>query len=282
MAWAHTRHTVDWAIAWALIGEWASKELFPPPLHGNWPKHGHDGNLQEAYKQRRPCLVGWARAAFEQGSLPALLSLPGAVETRVLPGDSFFQATHILMDYMRPAVVHGYGGAKVDLPVSLPALAKFGWTTLGASLLGTCSCLPQWCKKDSGDSVRLAPGCDVSFKVAPAPLTRSVPNGAVETCDSCRSCSSLTSAGLVGQMQPQPSARKTDGPSSNSQTHGVQVIEIIRLLREQFVRCTLPNLKSWSSFDSKDYILRGSRIQTGNSSCGTPLQWGGIARGLLP
>ena len=45
MAWAHTRHTVDWAIAWALIGEWASKELFPPPLHGNWPKHGHDGNL---------------------------------------------------------------------------------------------------------------------------------------------------------------------------------------------------------------------------------------------
>ena len=171
MAWAHTRNTVDWAIAWALIGEWASKELFPPPLHGNWPKHGHDGNLQEAYKQRRPCLVGWARAAFEQGSLPALLSLPGAVETRALPGDSFFQATHILMDYMRPAVVHGYGGAKVDLPVSLPALAKFGWTTLGASLLGTCSCLPQWCKKDSGDSVRLAPGCDVSFKVAPAPLT---------------------------------------------------------------------------------------------------------------
>ena len=62
MAWAHTRHTVDWAIAWALIGEWASKELFPPPRRGNWPKHGHDGNLQEAYKRRRPCLVGWARA----------------------------------------------------------------------------------------------------------------------------------------------------------------------------------------------------------------------------
>ena len=74
MAWAHTKNTVDWAIAWALIGEWASKELFPPPLHGGWPKHGHDGNLMEAYKQRRPCLVGWARAAFEQGSLPALLS----------------------------------------------------------------------------------------------------------------------------------------------------------------------------------------------------------------
>ena len=35
---------------------------------------------------------------------------------------------------MRPAVVHGYGGAKVDLPDSLPALAKFGWATLGAYL----------------------------------------------------------------------------------------------------------------------------------------------------
>ena len=69
--------------------------------------------------------------------------------------------------------MHGYGGAKVDLPDGLPALAKFGWATLGASLLGTCSCFPQWCRKDSGDSVRLAPGCDVSFRVAPAPLSLS-------------------------------------------------------------------------------------------------------------
>ena len=44
---------------------------------------------------------------------------------------------------------------------------------IGASPLGTCSCFPQWCKKDSGDSVRLAPGCDVSFRVAPAPLSLS-------------------------------------------------------------------------------------------------------------
>ena len=29
----------------------------------------------------------------------------------------------------------------------------------------------SWCRKDSGDSVRLAPGCDVSFRVTPAPLT---------------------------------------------------------------------------------------------------------------
>ena len=83
----------------------------------------------------------------------------------MLPGDSIFQATHSLPGYMRPVVVHGYGGAKVDLPASLPALSELGWTTLGASLVGTLGLMPQWCKKDSGDSVRLAPGCDVSFRV---------------------------------------------------------------------------------------------------------------------
>ena len=106
--------------------------------------------------------------------------LPGLVETRVLPGDSIFQATHIIPGYMRPAVVHGYGGAKVDLPTSLPALSAMGWTTLGASLVGTIGSLPQWCKKDSGDSVRLAPGCDVSFKMRACSTDsprRNLPNG---------------------------------------------------------------------------------------------------------
>ena len=114
--------------------------------------------------------MGWARAAFEQGALPALIALPGAVMTR-LPGDSIFQATHILPGYMRPAVVHGYGGAKVDLPASLPSLSAFGWTPLTASLVGTLGLLPQWCKNDSSDSVRLAPGCDVSFRASPCPLS---------------------------------------------------------------------------------------------------------------
>ena len=59
----------------------------------------------------------------------------------------------------------------VERKWSLPALSELGWTTLGASLVGTLGSMPQWCKKDSGDSVRLAPGCDVSFRVTPAPLT---------------------------------------------------------------------------------------------------------------
>ena len=37
--------------------------------------------------------------------------------------------------------------------------------------MGTTGLLPQWCKKDSGDSVRLAPGCDVSFRASPCPLS---------------------------------------------------------------------------------------------------------------
>ena len=77
LAWTHTRYTADWAIAWALIGEWSSQELFPPPLRGGWPKHGHDGKLIDPFKERRPGLVGWARAAFEQGALPALIALGG-------------------------------------------------------------------------------------------------------------------------------------------------------------------------------------------------------------
>ena len=83
-----------------MIGEWTSRELFPPPKHGSWPKNGHDG---------------------------------------ILP--KFFQ------------------------------MAASGWANMEASLIGTAGLLPLWCKQDRQESVRLAPGCDVCFRVAPAPLT---------------------------------------------------------------------------------------------------------------
>ena len=54
IAWARTRYTVDWTTAWALVGEWASRELFPPPTRGEWPKHGHDEELLDHFKDRRP------------------------------------------------------------------------------------------------------------------------------------------------------------------------------------------------------------------------------------
>ena len=37
-AFADTRYSVDWAIAWAMIGEWTNHQLFPPPKSGEWPR----------------------------------------------------------------------------------------------------------------------------------------------------------------------------------------------------------------------------------------------------
>ena len=62
-------------LAWALIGEWTSRVLFPVPK-GPWPRHGHAGALLQNYKCRSPRIVAWARAAFEQGALPSLLMMP--------------------------------------------------------------------------------------------------------------------------------------------------------------------------------------------------------------
>ena len=38
------QHTCDWTVAWALIGEWTSQEIFLPPV-GEWPRHGHSRNF---------------------------------------------------------------------------------------------------------------------------------------------------------------------------------------------------------------------------------------------
>ena len=84
---ADTRHSVDWAIAWAMIGEWTNHQLFPPPKSGEWRRFAHVNGLEEGFRHRQPSLVTWARACFEQGALPSLSVLPGAVEVRSLVGD---------------------------------------------------------------------------------------------------------------------------------------------------------------------------------------------------
>ena len=66
------KHTCDWTIAWSLIGEWTSQEIFLPPA-GEWPRHGQSRNLLEDFDYRRPPMLTWARACFEQGSLPSML-----------------------------------------------------------------------------------------------------------------------------------------------------------------------------------------------------------------
>ena len=67
-----TKYTCDWTIAWSLIGEWTSKEIFLPPV-GDWPRNGHPRNLLDDYAYRSPPMLTWARACFEQGSLPSML-----------------------------------------------------------------------------------------------------------------------------------------------------------------------------------------------------------------
>ena len=90
------QHSIDVIIAWAVIGEWSSRVLFPPP-DGQWPRHGHPQCIGELYVQRAPSLTAWARACFEQGALASLL-----FHTNV----------------QRPVILHAYGGSN---PTTAPA-----------------------------------------------------------------------------------------------------------------------------------------------------------------
>ena len=124
--------SLDWAVAWSLVGEWTSRTIFLPPK-GEWLRQGHPKNLLPPYERRSVPLLTWARACFEQGCLPSLLALPGDASLLVLPGDGMFQAQRLNGGKCRPVILHGYGGAKKEMPDSLAALAKFGWLPMAAA-----------------------------------------------------------------------------------------------------------------------------------------------------
>ncbi len=115
-----TQYSLDFCLAWALIGEWTSRLLFPVPK-GPWPRHGHTDALLPEYRTRSPRLVAWSRAAFEQGALPSLLLLQGLVPIFTLPGDKIFQiqSTGICQGRQRPPIIHAYGGAKTGMTQAL-------------------------------------------------------------------------------------------------------------------------------------------------------------------
>ena len=125
----YLQYSLDFCLAWALIGEWTSRVLFPVPK-GPWPRHGHAGALLQNYQCRTPRIVAWARAAFEQGALPALLMMPGIAPVFSLPGDRMYQATGVTNGCQRPAIIHAYGGAKTGMAPRSHQKDGFRWLLL--------------------------------------------------------------------------------------------------------------------------------------------------------
>ena len=162
-----TQYSVDFCLAWALIGEWTSRILFPVPK-GPWPRHGHAGALLRRYQARSPRIVAWARATFEQGALPSLLFLQGLVPVFTLPGDKMFQATGLCSHKQRPPIMHAYGGAKTGMAQALQSIASEGWLPLAAAMVGTSDKPPLW--TDLG--LRPVVGTTLDIKLEPCPLER--------------------------------------------------------------------------------------------------------------
>ena len=136
-------------IAWALIGEWSSRVLFPPPDE-QWPRHGHPQCIGDFYVQRAPSLTAWARACFEQGALASLLYLPGIVPVFTLPRDRMFQSTSI----------------HTNMEAALQTLRLQGWIPMASALVGTVKRPPMWVTND----LRVTAGTSIDLTLRPHPL----------------------------------------------------------------------------------------------------------------
>ena len=166
------QHSIYAIIAWALIGEWSSRILFPPP-EGQWPRHGHPQCIGDLYLQRAPSLTAWARACFEQGALASLLYLPGIVPVFTLPGDRMFQSTGIHTNVQRPVILHAYGGAKVHMESALQTLRLQGWIPMASALVGTVKRPPMWATTD----LRVTAGTSIDLAIRPWRRHCQVPKG---------------------------------------------------------------------------------------------------------
>ena len=102
------QYSLDFCLAWALIGEWTSRVLFPVPK-GQWPGHGHAGALLPSYQSRTPRIVAWAREPPLSKGRPSLLLMQGWC------GES-------------PAA----------------SIAPEGWLPVAAAMLGTEGKPPMW------------------------------------------------------------------------------------------------------------------------------------------
>ena len=112
----------------------------------------------------------WAQPANEQGALPTLSLLPGAVCIRALPRDRIYQTMEIEPKNMWPAILHGFGagGTKHRMPEHLHDLAAYGLLPMAVSLFGT----PSWCTMDASQLFacnRIATPCQASTYTAHSP-----------------------------------------------------------------------------------------------------------------
>ena len=144
----------------SLVREWTTRTIFLLPK-GEWPRQGHPKALISPYDQRSVPMLTWARACFEQGSLPSLLALPGEASLMVLPGDGMFQAQRIVNGKCRPVIL------QKEMPTSLAALAKFGWIPMATAMVGSASSPPLW----TGDDWRPILGTSVDTRLLPPPLS---------------------------------------------------------------------------------------------------------------
>ena len=83
--------------------------------------------------------------------------------------DNLFQAQRIVDGKCRPVILHGYGGAKKEMPDSLAALAKFGWIPMAAAMVGSASSAPLW----TGQDWRPILGTSVDTRILPPHLSYS-------------------------------------------------------------------------------------------------------------
>ena len=78
-----------------------------------------------------------------------------------------FQAQRIVNGKCRPVILHGYGGAKKEMPTSLAALAKSGWVPMAAAMVGFASSPPLW----TGQDWRPILGTSVDTRILPPHLS---------------------------------------------------------------------------------------------------------------
>ena len=112
-------------------------------------------------------IVAWVRAAFKQEVLSSLLMMSDIAPVFNLPGDRMLQVTEITQSRQRPAIMHAYGGAKVEMERSLASIAAEGWISMAAALLGTAEKRSMW----ASVSLRSVASTTIDFRVLPPSLS---------------------------------------------------------------------------------------------------------------